>query len=132
VSRTSTYFIRACILFGLVGMSLGIAMGASHDFTLAPVHAHINLLGWVSMVLFGLAYRVMPEMEVGPWPRIQLALAISGLALMAPGIAMIVYGMPMGEPVTILGSFLTLGSMLTFAAIVFRATASSPQVRPAI
>lgn len=28
----------------LIGMSLGIAMGISHDFTLAPVHAHLNLL----------------------------------------------------------------------------------------
>ena len=37
-------------------------MGAKGDFTLAPLHAHINLLGFVLMTLFGLLYRVMPEL----------------------------------------------------------------------
>jgi hypothetical protein len=41
----------------LIGMGLGIAMGISQDFSLTPVHAHLNLLGWVSMLLYGLYYR---------------------------------------------------------------------------
>jgi hypothetical protein len=40
-----------------VGMCLGIFMGINQDFTLAPVHAHLNLLGWVSLFLFGIYYR---------------------------------------------------------------------------
>ena len=37
--------------------ALGIAMAMRQDFTLAPAHAHLNLLGWVSMALYGLYYR---------------------------------------------------------------------------
>jgi hypothetical protein len=51
------YFVGMGSLVGIVGLVLGIAMGMSEDFSLAPVHAHINLVGWIPMVLFGLAYR---------------------------------------------------------------------------
>ncbi len=41
-----------CFIVGaaaaLCGMGLGIFMGISHDFSLTPVHAHVNLLGWVT------------------------------------------------------------------------------------
>ena len=37
-------------------------MGAKQDFTLAPVHAHINLLGFALMTIFGIAYRVIPAL----------------------------------------------------------------------
>ena len=49
-------------LYLLVGVLLGSYMGGSGDHSLAPVHAHINLLGFTLMTLFGLAYRVMPGM----------------------------------------------------------------------
>ena len=47
----------ACLIVGVV---MGIAMGVVHDFRLGPVHAHLNLLGWASLALFGLTYRAYP------------------------------------------------------------------------
>jgi hypothetical protein len=47
-------------LWLLVGISLGMWMGANQDFALAPVLAHINLLGFTLMTIFGIAYRVIP------------------------------------------------------------------------
>lgn len=35
-------------------MSLWIYMGIAQDHSLTPVHAHLNLLGWVTMFLTGL------------------------------------------------------------------------------
>lgn len=49
-------------LYLLIGIFLGMYMGGKQDFTLAPVHAHINLLGFTLMTLFGVAYRVMPQL----------------------------------------------------------------------
>lgn len=43
-------------LFLLFGLGIGMHMGASNDHTLMPVHAHLNLLGFVLMMVFGLAY----------------------------------------------------------------------------
>jgi hypothetical protein len=37
----------------LVGMVAGIVMGIREDFTLAPAHAHLNLVGGVLLFLFG-------------------------------------------------------------------------------
>ena len=50
----SNNFLRLGVLSALVGMSLGVWMGANQDFVLRPVQAHINLLGFASMMLFGL------------------------------------------------------------------------------
>ena len=43
----------------MLGVAMGVAMGVTHRFEYAPVHAHINLLGWVSLGLFALIYHVL-------------------------------------------------------------------------
>ena len=53
-------FLRLAVLYALIGVALGIVMAASHDYNLKPVHAHLNLLGWVSLALFGFWYRSVP------------------------------------------------------------------------
>jgi hypothetical protein len=35
----------------------------SVDHTTLPAHAHLNLLGWVSLFLFGIDYRLHPSLE---------------------------------------------------------------------
>ena len=35
-------------------------MGGSSDYTLVPVHAHMNLLGFVLMMVFGFFYHLYP------------------------------------------------------------------------
>ena len=68
--RLSNRFLRLAVLFALIGMSLGYWMGATEQFAASPVHAHINLLGWVSMALYGLFYRVQPGAARGWLPAI--------------------------------------------------------------
>ena len=52
--RIEQYCIAVAATAALCGMGLGIFMAVSQDFTLMPAHAHLNLLGWVSMALYGL------------------------------------------------------------------------------
>ena len=47
----SNTFLRVAVVFSLIGVGMGYVMGATQNFAGAPVHAHINLLGWVSMFL---------------------------------------------------------------------------------
>jgi hypothetical protein len=54
------YFILFAALFALGGMAYGMYMAGSEDHLLAPAHAHNNLLGWVTMALYGLYYRAVP------------------------------------------------------------------------
>lgn len=60
--RVDLWFLVAAATCLLVGVSFGIAMGIAHDFHLAPVHAHLNLLGWTSLALMGLTYRAWPAL----------------------------------------------------------------------
>ncbi len=53
-------FLRLAVIYLLIGVTLGIVMSAGSDYTFRPVHAHLNLLGWASMGLFGLWYRMVP------------------------------------------------------------------------
>ena len=49
----ATTWLKLAVLYLIVGVGLGIAMGATENFTLRPVHAHLNLLGWTTMALGG-------------------------------------------------------------------------------
>lgn len=49
-------------IYLLLGILLGSYMGGSGDHSLAPVHAHINLLGFTLMTVFGLGYRLIPTL----------------------------------------------------------------------
>jgi hypothetical protein len=65
----------------LVGVVLGVVMGATHDFQLSPVHAHVNLVGWASLALFGLTYRAYPAMAHGRLAMVHFALAAPSAVL---------------------------------------------------
>jgi cbb3-type cytochrome oxidase subunit 1 len=56
----STRFLRIAAVYFVVAVTLGLYMGITEKFTQVPVHAHLNLLGWVSMALFGLIYVAFP------------------------------------------------------------------------
>ncbi len=76
-------FMLSAILFVTVGMILGLYMGPSQDFRLVPVHAHLNLLGWATMMLAGLYYRgdaVAAASRLAHW---HFWLAFVGLILFA-------------------------------------------------
>lgn len=57
-------------LYLLVGIGFGMYMGATQDHSFLPLHAHINLLGFVLMTVFGLVYRQFPAMAGNMFGRV--------------------------------------------------------------
>lgn len=55
-------FILVGGLYLIAGLLLGMHMSASGNHAAAPAHAHINLLGFTLMTVFGLTYKVFPAM----------------------------------------------------------------------
>lgn len=108
-------FISAA-LYALVGMAMGIFMAASHDHTLSPAHAHLNLLGWVSMGIFGLYYQASPTAGDRKIAKIHIAFATLSIWLLIPGVAMATLGM--NEGLAVIGSLATIASMALFLFIV--------------
>ena len=53
-------FLKIAVVYFALAVTLGLVMGIIHNFAFSSVHAHLNLLGWVSMALFGLIYLYFP------------------------------------------------------------------------
>jgi hypothetical protein len=85
--RYDFIFITAALLCLLTGESMGIWMGMAQDFTLSPVHAHLNLLGWVTLAVYGLMHRAYPALGASRLAGGQCALAIASSLAMPAGIA---------------------------------------------
>jgi len=62
MENTNATWFKLAVLYLIIGVALGLHMAKSGNHGMYPVHAHINLLGWVSMALFGLIYRQFPAM----------------------------------------------------------------------
>ena len=110
-------------LMALVGMAMGIYMGSAQDFTLAPAHAHLNLLGWVTMAIYGLYHRRFAGTPARlRW--LQVVLGGLGAPAMAAGLALLLtfpVGSELhdrGEASIIVGSLLAFLSMALFLVIV--------------
>ena len=54
-------FIRVAVVYVVIGVLFGMAMGVMEKFQYADVHAHINLLGWATLALAGLIYTAYPR-----------------------------------------------------------------------
>ena len=106
----------------LVGMAFGIWMSATQDHTLAPAHAHLNLIGGVLLALFGTFYVLVPSAAENVLAKIQVAVTHLAVWCMFPGIIMAIQ--QKGETLAKLGSVLGIVAILLFVVIVARAPAS--------
>ena len=120
--RVSAAFFALGVLCVLLGMFGGMWMGATHDFVAAPAHAHLNLLGWVTMSLFGTFYALTRETMSVKLAWTNFALSASGVIVLIPFLAlMLINGNdPAYEPGVTAGSILSFASMAVFAVSAVR------------
>ena len=116
----SARFLRIAAVYFVVAVALGLYMGMTTQFMQAPVHAHLNLLGWVSMGLFGLIYHAYPaagETKLAQWHfwvhNVSLPVFMIALFLMLGG------NESMG-PVTGIAATVTLIGIVLFAINLWR------------
>jgi hypothetical protein len=86
MSRLPLLFVTAAAACLVVGVALGMYMGIVHDFALAPVHAHVNLIGWASLALMGLTMRAWPALAEGRVAVVQALLSVGAGLLVPAGI----------------------------------------------
>ena len=91
MSPTVIGFIRTSLVSLFIGVILGILMaagafrGASNPALITSAHAHVNLLGAVMMLIFGVGYHILPRFSGRPLysegiASVQLWLSAIGLA----------------------------------------------------
>jgi len=104
----------------LIGMLAGVVMGMQQDFTLAPAHAHLNLVGGVLLFMFGLYYRLVPAAGRLAMAVVQGSLHIAGAVLFPAGIALVTLKGHSYVAAPIVGSLIVVVATALFVAIVFR------------
>ncbi len=114
----SYLFVVTASIYAILGMVWGIQMSASEDHTLAPAHGHLNLIGWVSMMLYGFYYHLVSAAANTMLAKIHFALATASILILAPGIATVLQG---GSAMLAqIGSILILLSALIFSYIAIK------------
>ena len=129
MNRLDLKFLLLAAIMLTAGVTLGVVMGIRHDFSLAPVHAHINLVGWASLSLFGIVYKLYPEMARSRLAGLHFILAAPAAMLFPAGIALsILYDQPM---VAIIAALLWLAGTILFL-IQIVALVHRPIFRPTL
>jgi hypothetical protein len=119
-SRVSGICFVLASIAAVAGIALGIHMGINDDHTLTPVHAHFNLIGWVSMFLFGAYYRMHPHVA-GGLAKVQVALVAVGYIVAFSTLAvMLTRGDKALLAFTIFGSLMIFAGFILFCFMVCR------------
>ncbi len=124
--RLDTLFLRISVIYIMAGLLLGIGMAASGNHGMMSAHAHINLVGWVGMTIFGLVYRAYPAAAETTLAKAQFWFSNIGAVLLTAGVVGITAGYPeSAEPFAIVGSIIFAVGMLLFAIVVYTSVAGS-------
>ena len=120
--RVSAAFFAMGVLCVLIGMVFGMWMGAHNDFAAAPAHAHLNLVGWVTMALYGTFYALTRETMSVKLAWTQFAVSTIGIAVMIPSLFLLLLNNNDAkfEPGITAGSMFVFLGMILFAVSVFR------------
>lgn len=122
--------MQLALLYLLVGVSIGIGMGATENFTLRPVHAHINLLGWTTLALAGLAYGVFPTLAQSRLATVQFWLHNIGLPVMMVSLTLLLLGNKAAIPFLVASEFTLAAAIIALTLNVFlnlRPAGTQPQ-----
>jgi hypothetical protein len=131
-SNLSNWYFRIALVWILIGVTLGNVMGASQNFTMAPVHAHINLLGWVSMSLFAFFYRLWPAAAATKLAKVQFWTYVPAHIVQMVALAMLFNGNKAIEPLLGAASMVVGIAFLLFAINAWKFTASTATSAQAI
>ncbi|WP_211440711.1 hypothetical protein [Collimonas humicola] len=119
-------FLKIAVIYLFAGALLGGYMGATDNFVLAPVHAHLALLGWASLALAGLIYHLYPAAALTLLARIHFWLHNIGLPFFMLGLGLVLTGHAAAVPiVSISAGCVTIG-LAAFTANVLMNVKSDP------
>jgi len=119
-------FLKASLAWLTLGVSLGVGMAAHPAWIVhRPAHMHMVLLGFVTMMIYGVAYHVIPRFTGFPLHSRRAAMAHwwianAGLALMVCGFAARAAGASFAIPVLATGGVLSALGAYTFAYVLWR------------
>ncbi len=120
--RVSAAFFAVATLCLLIGMTWGIVMGASENMVTMPAHAHLNLLGWVTLSIYGSFYALTKERLKPKLAWANFFASSAGVVILIPVLALFLAGgnNPKFIPLLMVGELLSVLGVLIFGVSVVR------------
>lgn len=116
---SATLWLKLAVVYLMLGVGLGIAMGASENFTLRPVHAHLGLLGWTTLALSGLIYRAYPAAGTSRLAWLHFWLHNISLPAMMGSLTALLLGNPGVVPILAASEIAAAAGVIAFACNIF-------------
>jgi cbb3-type cytochrome oxidase subunit 1 len=119
-------FLKASLAWLALGVTLGVTMAVHPPLTIHRVaHMHMTLLGFVTMMIYGVAYHVVPRFVGVPLVHRRAAglhwwLSNVGLALMVTGFVLRTWLPEWGTPVLGAGGSLSALGAYVFVWVIWR------------
>ena len=120
------HFIKSSLAWLAGGVLLGVAMAAKPTLIIyRPAHVHMNLLGFVTMMIFGVGYHLLPRLGGSPLRWKWLAqfhwwVGNAGLALMVAGFFLRPSFAMAGQGTLIVGAICSATGALSFVVNIWK------------
>lgn len=131
MSNITVWFIKCALVYLLLAMFIGIYMTVEGPlYPYKPIHTHLNMLGWMSMMIYGVSYHILPRFSGQPlWSE---KLANAHLWLANIGLVGMLGGWVMSEARGGLGvlhlfSLIEALSIVFFITNMFKTVKAAPQ-----
>lgn len=111
----SERFIKIAVTYFVIAITFGLFMSMSNDHNYKNLHVHLALLGWASLALAGLIYRLYPAASQSKLVTMHFWLHNIGLPIMLIGWFFVIGGNIAFGPIIGLGALITSIGILIFA-----------------
>lgn len=109
------WLIRIAAVYALIGSLLGSDIAGRKDYVMVPGHAHILVVGWLTLFAYGIFYYVFKDISMKKTATLHVWTSLIGGGLMP--LSMLVY-YKMENTVTMI-TFITTASILLLGIILF-------------
>ena len=125
MNKISKRFLLIAVIYGLVGMSVGLHMAIGDDHSQTPTHAHIMVIGWLSFAVFGMFYHMFEETAPKMFSTVHFWLSQLSFLGLVVGLWQLYSGNAGAEPIAAASATAYAVSFLVFAIVVFQATSKT-------
>jgi hypothetical protein len=122
----SRLYFRVAALFLIVAIAMGLQMSISGVHNVGGAHAHLSLVGWVSLAIFGTYFAIEPDHAESRLAQVQFWIVTLSTVVMTAALYLLLLGYAGLAPFVAFGSVGYAVGALLFAWIVFADHADLP------
>jgi len=115
LTNYAKWLIRIAAVYSLIGALLGSDLAGRKDFSMVPGHAHILVVGWLTLFAYGVFYFIFKDINMKKTAKLQAWTSLLGGGLMP--LSMLIYYKNETSLTTLM--FILTAAILLLAIILF-------------